>query len=201
MEDLVVWLLTGAILGAVSIPVGRLPKPRLFWGSAWADPTSISWMLGFLLYGPAVAFVSSVVGAIGIWKTSPELTPALGAALKFVGTACVWATGTVVVTAYWGGQYPPPQLGTLQMAVALALLGGLVRAAVIVPLDYFFSIPYYRSVYEHRKVSRREAMAEFGGIPRYIVVLTFFNLWLSLFDLLVPWAVLYPTGLTRFLAL
>lgn len=201
MEDLVLRLFTGAVLGLASLPVARMPKPRLFWGSAWVDPTSVPWVVGFLLFGPVSALAGSVVGALGIWKTSPEQAPALGAALKFLGTACLWLTAAVVVTVFWGGQYPPEQLNSFQMAVALSLLGGLVRAAVIVPLDYFFSIPYYLSRYEKRKVTRSEAVAEFGGVPRYVVVLTLFNLWLSLFDLLIPWTVLYPTGLVRALAL
>ncbi|HLC30615.1 MAG TPA: hypothetical protein VJM51_07525 [Dehalococcoidia bacterium] len=201
MEDLVLGLLTGAVFGLASLPVARMPKPRLFWGSAWVDPTGVSWVVGFLLFGPVSALTGSAVGTLGIWKTSPEPTPALGAALKFLGTTCLWLTVATVVTVFWDGRYPPQQLNSFQMAVGLTLLGGLVRAAVMIPLGYFYSIPYYRSHQEKRRVTRTEAVAEFGGVARYVIVLTLFNVWLSLFDLLVPWIALYPTGLAQALTM
>lgn len=197
MLDLILSVSSGVLLGLSSVPVARLPKPRLFWGAAWLDATSIPWMVGFLLYGPEVALISSIVGAVGIWKLSPERAPALGAGMKFLGTSCVWVTVALIAAFFWGAHYPLSQIDSVQLAIALALLGGLVRTAVIAPMDYLWSIPYHHSLSEGRTVSRAEVLAEFGGAPRYVIVMTLGNLWLSLFDFVLPWLILFPTGLAK----
>ena len=197
MLDLILWITSGVLLGLSSIPVARLPKPRLFWGAAWLDPTSIPWMVGFLLYGPEVALISSVVGTIGIWKLSQELAPALSAGMKLLGASCVWVTVALIAVYYWGGRYPLYQIDSVQFASALALLGGLVRTAIIAPIDYLWSIPHHHFLAERRTYSRTEILAEFGGAPRYVIVMTLYNLWQSLFDFVVPWLVLFPTGLAK----
>lgn len=185
------WLLGALLLGAASILIAMIPKPRLFWGSAAIDPTSFPWIISFMLYGPLAALLSSLMGALAIALLSPEPTPRLGAALKFVGTACVWGTWWALmqagVIACSGSALSPPTA-----LLALVPVAGLVRCLVEVPACYV-AIPYYMSRTLDRRVSPREALSEFGGVGRYVLIMSLFNLWLTLLDSAIPWALVYPT--------
>lgn len=189
----------GLALGLVSIPIGWVPKPRFFWGSAVFDPTSFAWVLSFLLFGPAAALLSSLVGTVGIWRLSSEPTPALGASLKFLGTLPVWLVPAMAVAFSLGGGYPNAALGDLGTYSMLMLGAAAVRCIIEVPLCYY-AIAYYRSAISGQRISPAQAIEGFGSLGRYVLILTAFNIWLTVIDSLVPWLITYPTGLAAWLA-
>lgn len=197
MEGWLKALLWGLGLGLVTIPIARILKPRLFWGSAVMDPSGVPWVVALLLFGPGAALLASTVGAIGIWRVSREATPGLGAFMKWLGTLPVWGVPALAVALALGGGYPNAALADLGLYLALGLLAWVGRCLLALTVNYYYSIPRYRSTVTGGRRTTPEVMAEFGGTQRYILILGAFNLYLTAFDVVVSWAVGYPTGLSR----
>lgn len=197
MEGWLGVLLWGVGLGLVTAAIALIPKPRLFWGSAVVDPSGVPWVVAFLLFGPGGALVASVVGAVGIWRLSREATPGLGAFMKWLGTLPVWGVPALAVALVLGGDYPSPALADLWLYLGLGLLAWVGRCLLALTVNYYYSIPRYRTTVSGARMTTREAMVEFGGTGRYILILGAFNLYLTLFDVVVSWLVVYPTGLGR----
>ena len=84
-------------------------------------------------------------------------------------------------------------LSSLTTLLTLVPIAGLVRCLVEVPICYV-AIPHYIGKTLGRRVSSREALLKFGGVCRYALIMSLFNLWLTLLDSTIPWAFAYPTG-------
>ncbi|MBI2887734.1 MAG: hypothetical protein HYY02_11060 [Chloroflexi bacterium] len=197
MADLLGWAVSGLVLGLSSLPLVRFPKPRTFWGAPWAEAIGFPWAVGFLTFGPVVGMLSAAVGALGVWRLSPGPGAGLEAVSKLAGAWGWMVAVALAVVLYWGGRYPPPPLISFQLALAAALLTGAARGVVLIPLEGAYIIPRARSLALGRAVARSEAMAEFGGVYRFVFVQSLYHLWAALLDFMLPWVVLFPTGLAR----
>jgi len=186
------------ILGLVSVPIARIKKPRFFWGSAGLDPISFLWMISFFLFGPKGAFLSSIIGAIGIAKLSTEKTPRLGASLKFIGTMCVWGSMTIMLFGF-SLPYTGKTLNNLNIFIPFAFLSAIVRCLVEIPLCVL-AIPYFLTVSRGEKITTSQMIEEFGGLKGYLLKMVLLNFWLTFLDTAIPWVLTYPTGIYSYSA-
>ena len=73
-------------------------------------------------------------------------------------------------------------------------LAAIVRCTVEIPAC-FFAIPYYLSKTTEKTVSSHMMVAKFGGTTRFFLAMIGLNFWLTFLDIVIPWLIVYPTGI------
>lgn len=186
------------LLGLLSAPATLVKKPRFFWGSAGFDPISFFWMVSFFLYGPMGALISSLIGSLAICLFSREPTPLLGAVLKFAGTVTVWLTLYLILLISPNMLCSAIYFQELSIYAPSVILAAIMRCIVEIPAC-FFAIPYFLTISKKVPISSHAMIEKFGGLFRYFLIMIGLNFWLTLLDILIPWLIVYPTGIyTRF---
>lgn len=187
-------ILGSIIFGLLSAPISLIKKPRFFWGSAGFDPISFFWIISFFLYGPTGAIISSLIGALAIFLLSREATPLLGAILKFTGTLIVWITFYFILLMSPNMFCSPIYFQELTIYAPSVILAAIMRCIVEIPIC-FFAIPYFLTVSQKVYTSPHMMIEKFGGLFRYFLIMIGLNFWLTFLDALIPWLVVFPTGI------
>ncbi|TXT57713.1 MAG: conserved membrane protein of unknown function [Candidatus Thorarchaeota archaeon] len=167
------------ILAALSIAIAPVAEfiPRIpGWGIALFDPVSIIWIIAFLIGGFWIGIVTTLAGTMGLFLYDPT---GIGPFFKIV------ATLPMIVIPYLGlklrrqadsgSNLASPRKYTVLMLVAL-----LVRLSLMVPLNIII-VPLFFD----------------WGIEQIVQYTVILNVLQSLWDALVPYLVVYPTGLYR----
>ncbi len=187
-------IIGGIVIGLLSSPVSIVKKPRFFWGSAAFDPISFFWISSFFLYGPVGALISSVIGGVAIALFSKEATPGLGAVLKCTGTFTVWATFYFALLLL-PSEFPRAGVFTdFSFYLTLILAAGAVRCLLEIPLCYY-AIAYFLSRSGKTTVTAGEMIEKFGGLGKYVLIMTALNLYLTVLDAIFSWVIVFPTGI------
>jgi len=187
-------ILGSVLLGFLSAPISLIKKPRFFWGSAIFDPISFFWMISFFLYGPMGALISSLIGALAISLLSREPTPIVGAILKFTGTLTVWITFYFILLISPHMFCSAIYFHELTIYSPSVLLAAIMRCIVEITAC-FFAIPYFLTVSQKVSISFPMMIERFGGLFRYFFIMIGLNFWLTILDTIIPWLVVYPTGI------
>ena len=167
----------GAIFGALSLVLAFLAAflPRTPEGFAYFDPISIIWVICYLIFGPLAGLISAVIGMLLLMPFDP-FAP-IGPIMKFT------ATVALILPSYVLMKYIKKDVssGTLKEPKTYAtygVIGIIVRIAVMVPLNI---VVYIALGYP----------TEFLGV--YLILVVIFNILQSVWDLLIPYLVVYVT--------
>ena len=93
----------GAIFAAASIVISPIVSiiPRLpGWGFAFFDPTSIVWIVSFLIFGPIAGIISTSIGSLGLVLWDPT---GIGPFFKFLATIPLILIPTIFLKLYKQG--------------------------------------------------------------------------------------------------
>ncbi len=131
-------LTTAAALAAISAALQLVHVGVATPSGIWIDLVAVSWVLAYFLYGTRMSLVVSIAGALIITLFAPSTW--LGALMKWTATIPMIAVPAAfaVMARMKPSGYSAAR--KLILPVALALV---IRAAVIVPLNYYFAIPIW----------------------------------------------------------
>lgn len=173
----------GAIFGGLSIvlafvlsPIINLSKIQALWGMALFDPTSWIWIISFLIFGPIAGVLSSVIGSIGLWII--DLNP-LGPVFKFTATLPLIIVPTLILKLWEENKLNSRKLKDPKKYT----LTGIISIAVRIGVMLVFNIVYIIIV--------------FGGLDFVFVfaVVIIVNTYTSVFDLIIPYILVFVTRL------
>jgi len=151
------------------------------WGM-WIDIVSVSWVIGYFLFGIKPALLVSFVGAVIITLFAPDTW--LGASMKLVATLPILLAlfGWVALQKKNQNSYGK----WMNLIVPLAI-GTVVRCLIVLPLNYYYAIPIWTGM------GPAQAMQ---AIPWYIIA--GFNVVQSVIDVGLAWIIVYRFKLSRF---
>ena len=148
----------------------------------WIDVVAVTWIIGIFLFGPRMAFIVSIMGAIMITLFAPDTW--LGASMKWLASFPVWLL--LGIWTYKKGQifeyYKKWWKFIIPLTIAI-----IIRCLIIIPVNYFYAIPIWTGL------TPAKAMVI---IPWQIIAI--FNIVQSFVDVGVAWLLVYKFGLNRF---
>ncbi len=169
----------GAIFGALSLTLSFLAAylPRTPEGLAYFDPVSIIWVICYLIFGPLAGLIAAVVGMLMLMPFDP-FAP-IGPIMKFT------ATVALILPSYLLMKFIKKDIssGTLKEPKTYTIygvIGIIVRIVVMVPFNI---IVYIALGYP----------LEFLGA--YLIVVVLINALQSVWDLVIPYLIVYGTKL------
>ncbi|MHA1963869.1 MAG: hypothetical protein ACXACG_07185 [Candidatus Thorarchaeota archaeon] len=171
----------GGVLASVSVAVapsiGFIAR-MAGWGIALFDHVSIFWMVSFLIGGPLVGSISLFAGGIALFPFDP-FSP-FGPIFKIIATLPMMVIpwyGVRKLRTVEGGE----SLSRPKFYATLMFLAFLLRIAIMVPINIAYLALF-------APVISLEVIINFGII---------LNASQSLWDALIPFLVVYPTGLFK----
>lgn len=169
----------GAIFGALSLTLSFFAAylPRTPEGLAYFDPVSIIWVICFLIFGPLAGLIAAVVGMLMLMPFDP-FAP-IGPIMKFT------ATVALILPSYLLMKFIKKDIssGTLKEPKTYAIygvIGIIVRIVVMVPFNILVYIALGYPL-------------EFLGA--YLIVVVLINALQSVWDLVIPYLIVYGTKL------
>ncbi|MFX0188607.1 MAG: hypothetical protein ACFE8A_12825 [Candidatus Hodarchaeota archaeon] len=169
----------GAIFGALSLTLSFLAAylPRTPEGLAYFDPVSIIWVICYLIFGPLAGLIAAVVGMLMLMPFDP-FAP-IGPIMKFT------ATVALILPSYLLMKLIKKDIssGTLKEPKTYAIygvIGIIIRIVVMVPFNILVYIALGYPL-------------EFLGA--YLVVVVLINALQSVWDLVIPYLIVYGTKL------
>ena len=185
-----------SVLASLSIAIAPVAEfvPRIpGWGIAIFDPVSIFWIISFLIGGIWVGLVSTVAGTMGLFLYDPT---AIGPVFKLI------ATLPMIIVPWYGVRklrrvvrgetlsnaeetskngIEGESLSRPKFYAILMVLAFLLRLALMVPINIAYgaiALPFLT--------------IEF--IISYAIIINCFQ---SLWDALIPFLIVYPTGIFK----
>ncbi len=151
------------------------------WGM-WLDVVAIPWLVAYFLFGLRSAFIVSVLGSMVITLFSPETW--LGAVMKFSATLPL-----LLILTLWT-MFVKKQLlhlNKFNLILAPLLVGIIVRASLMLPLNYYFAIPIWTGL------TTAQAMTI---IPWYVIA--GINSVQAIIDVVFAWLLVFKFKLYRY---
>ncbi|MFW9792834.1 MAG: hypothetical protein ACFFEE_00920 [Candidatus Thorarchaeota archaeon] len=188
-SDRVRKIAVGGILASISVAVaptiGFIARVA-GWGIAFFDHVSIFWMISFLIGGPLVGSISLFAGGIALFPFDP-FAP-FGPIFKIIATLPMmlvpWYGVRRLKSEDNGTEISIPGGETLsrpRFYATLMFLGLLLRLALMIPIN----VAYLALVAPAFSI---EMVINFGII---------LNISQSLWDALIPFIIVYPTGVFK----
>jgi hypothetical protein len=199
-------IVIASVLASLSIAIAPVAEivPRIpGWGIAIFDPVSFFWIISFLLGGIWVGLVSTIDGTMGLFLYDPT---AVGPFFKLVATLPMilvpWygvrklkntvggeslldRSEETVTPLYHGSKRKNlvggEALSGRKLYVTLMLLGFVLRLALMIPINLLYgaiAYPFFTMEF----------------IINYVIIINSFQ---SLFDALIPFLIVYPTGIFK----
>ena len=169
-----------SVLASLSIAAAPIAEfvPRIpGWGIAVFDPVSIFWIVAFLLGGFWVGMVSVISGTMGLFLYDPT---AVGPIFKLIATLPMLLVPWLGVRRLKNG-VGGETLSRPKLYVALMLLAFVLRLGLMIPINLAYGAVAYPFF-----------TMEF--IASYALILNAFQ---SLWDALIPFIIVYPTGVFK----
>ncbi|MFX1302600.1 MAG: hypothetical protein ACFFBV_00690 [Promethearchaeota archaeon] len=154
--------------------------PRTPEGIAYFDPVSIIWVTCFLIFGPLAGILCCVIGMILLFPFDP-FTP-IGPLMKFSATFSLIIIPILLLYLIkkQEGERMSQKLKKLKTYIIYGALGTIVRIIVMVILN----IVVYLALGLNP-----------AGLGYYIVIVILLNALTSLWDLLIPYLLVFTTKL------
>ncbi len=169
-----------SVLASLSIAIAPVAEivPRVpGWGIAIFDPVSIFWVISFLLGGIWVGLVSTVAGTMGLFLYDPT---AIGPVFKLIATLPMilvpWFGVRKINREVGGETLSRPKLYGTFMVLAF-----LLRLGLMVPLNLAYGAIAY-------------PFFTIDFIINYAIIL---NAIASIWDALIPFIIVHPTGVFK----
>ncbi|MHA1409459.1 MAG: hypothetical protein ACTSQY_03905 [Candidatus Odinarchaeia archaeon] len=179
----------GAIFSAISLLFALVLTPivpRLpVWGIALIDPISIIWITCFLIFGITAGIICAFIGFVGLFFVDPFVP--WGPLFKLA------ATLPLIIIPYLYIRLSTKsagdgELGNMFSSGRFYLTATLPAVLVRVILMVIFNILFaYLIIPGFIEAS--------GGLLVFILIVIGINIEQSVWDLLIPWLITYPTGI------
>ncbi len=178
-SKLILQLAGGAIFGALSVvlsvvlsPIINASKIGALWGMALFDPTSWMWIICFLIFGPIAGAISTTIGSLGLLII--DINP-IGPVFKFTATLPLIIIPTLILKLWEKNTLNSKKLKDPKKYA----ISGIISIAVRIGVMLIFNIVYILVVY--------------GGIdlPFVIAVVLIVNTYTSVFDLVIPYLLVF----------
>ncbi|TFG05865.1 MAG: hypothetical protein EU536_00540 [Promethearchaeota archaeon] len=196
----IIALAGGAVFGALSMAIspftGSIPKMAVGFGMSILDPISIIWIVSFFIFGWKAGLLSSGLGALGIAILSPEIAAWLGAFMKFSATISYILIPTLLAKLR---NYKSTDFKGLKLYSASSGLATLVRVILMLTLNLTFAMALYAAIFGiplDTVIAIMTAWLAPTGITGWgavILTLAVMNLWQSIWDVSLPYIIVYPT--------
>ena len=180
-SDRVRKIAVGGILASISVAVapsiGFIARVA-GWGIAFFDHVSIFWMISFLIGGPLVGSISLIAGGIALFPFDP-FAP-FGPIFKML------ATMPMMVVPWYGVRRLKNNVGGEALSkprfyATLMVMALLLRLAIMIPVNLAYMLLFI-------PVFSIEMIINFGII---------LNVSQSLWDALIPFLIVHPTGVFK----
>lgn len=172
----------GAIFGAISLVFSLFVVPylpRTPQGFAYFDPVSIIWVTCFLIFGPLAGILCSIIGMVVLFPFDP-FTP-IGPIMKFSATFSLIIVPILLLYIFKrknGGRLSQ-KLKEPKTYLLYGVLGLALRIIVMVILNIIVYLSFYGAV----------------GLEFWIFMVILLNSLTSLWDLLIPYLLVFTTKL------
>ncbi len=181
-SQLTIQIVGGAIFGALSLVFSLYVVPylpRTPEGFAYFDPVSIIWVTSFLIFGPLAGILSCVIGMVVLFPFDP-FTP-IGPLMKFSATFSLIIIPILLLYLFkrQAGERMSQKLKKPKIYIIYGALGVLVRIIVMIILNIIVYLAFYGP----------------AGLEYWIILVILLNALTSLWDLLVPYLLVYTTKL------
>lgn len=180
-SDMVKRAALAAVMAALSLassPIASVVPRVPGWDIALFDPVSFFWIIAFLIGGIFVGLVAAFAGTVGLFFFDPS---GIGPIFKILATAPMiiipWLAVHFTARKTGGRILASPSFYITAMIVAF-----LLRLFIMVPVNLVMVPILYGNIYP----------AEF--IVTYAVIL---NTSQSIWDALIPFLIVYPTGIFK----
>ncbi|MFW9950704.1 MAG: hypothetical protein ACFFKA_11350 [Candidatus Thorarchaeota archaeon] len=173
-----------ALFGALSIVLSFLSPflPRIPQGIAFFDPVSIAWMLCFLIFGPAAGLLCSGIGFLGLIPFDTSI-PVIGPLMKFSATIPLIIIPTLFLRLYKRkeGILNQSKLKKPTNYVFTGLISIAVREVIMLLLNVAVYLSFFGPT----------------GIETWLIVIALINPLQSIWDLSVPYVLVFGTKLDK----
>jgi len=175
-----------ALFGALSIVLSTLapilPRFPPVYGIAYFDPVSITWMLCFLIFGPKSGILCSVIGFIGLIPFDESL-PVIGPMMKLFATLPLILIPIILLNLHKReeGVLKSQTLKKPKNFIISGIIAVLVREFVMLFLNIVVWLSFFGS----------------EGLLTWLAVIAIINPIQSVFDLGIPYIVVYGTRLDK----
>jgi len=180
---LILQIAGGSIFGALSSVLSFLAPvlPRTPQGLAFFDPISIIWVIAFLIFGPLAGILASVIGMLTLMPFD-SFAP-IGPIMKFAATFSLIIVPILVLKLYKSksGERKSQVIKKPRNYIIYGSLGAILRIVVMVLLNIWVYLLFFGP----------------DGLEAYLIVVVFINALQSLWDLLIPYLIVFGLKLDQ----
>jgi len=193
-SQLVLQISGAALFGALSLVVSIFTTsilPRIpVWGIAIIDPVSIIWIICFLIFGTRAGILCCVIGTFGLMPFD-SFTP-IGPIMKFSATFALIIVPIMFLKLYKHeeGVRNSQKIKKMRNYVVYGVFGVLLRIGVMMIANYLLFITVLSDYLAFMSL-------DFLGLPgvtswtAVIIVVILINAETSLWDLIIPYIVVF----------
>ena len=185
----VISMVGAAIFAALGAVVGFLTSPYLprvpGWGIAWIDPVSIIWLTCFFLFGAAAGILCCGIGTAILMFTPGTWAP-IGPLMKLAATLPMIIIPFIILKLKKNWNYSNEEL----MGKKLIPMTGLAIAVRFL-IMLGFNILLFELMFGG--VGSATPLWGLDGIWVILVVVLVINTLQGIWDILIPWLIVYPT--------
>ena len=190
-----------ALFGALSLVVSAFTTnilPRIpGWGIAFIDPVSIIWVICFLVFGAKSGMLCCVIGTLGLMQFDNSL-PIVGPLMKFSATFALLIVPILFLKLfrYKEGVKSSEKIKNPRNFIVYGLLGILLRIGVMMIANYLLFVTVLAYAFPFVSL-------DFFGLPgvtgwtAIIIVVIFINAETSLWDLIIPYAIVFGAKIDK----
>ncbi|MHA1147247.1 MAG: ECF transporter S component [Promethearchaeota archaeon] len=178
-SKLTIQIAGAAIFGALSIVISFIAAflPRNPQGFAYFDPVSIIWILCFLIFGPLAGVLCSLIGMVGLMPFDP-FAP-IGPFMKFAATIPMIIVPTILLKLYKTDEDRSDKLKDPKTYAKVGIISIIIRIAIMVPINIVVFIMFYGT----------------QGLEFWITFVIIFNILQGIWDLLIPYLIVFKLGI------
>ncbi|MCF2140947.1 MAG: hypothetical protein K9W44_12895 [Candidatus Lokiarchaeota archaeon] len=194
-KNLTIEIAGAAIFSALSIALSYTATfiPRIpGWYIAWFDPVSLIWIAAFLIFGFRAGLITTIIGTIGLIPFDPTIW--IGPTMKFLST--IWF---IILPYFWfkvhNKTLTHEQLKKPKNYFPPMIIAWLLRTFLMVLLNYLI-LKYMFSALDFMSLKWLN-MEQINGTVAVIVTVVFINTLQTIFDVLIPYFVVYFTPIEK----
>jgi len=178
------FLVSVAVMSALSIAFELMPAFRVFWGMK-IDFVGTIWVLSFFLYGLTEATYVSLITTLFILIYSP--TGLVGALMKFIATLPMVLVPAALSYLPLQPERSSKAYGSIKALLLSAVLANLARIIITSLVNYYWAIPLWTGIPPELLLK-----VMFGGsLLNFLIFVASLNILQGVIDIVVPWLLAY----------
>ncbi|MHA1264155.1 MAG: ECF transporter S component [Candidatus Helarchaeota archaeon] len=186
--------MTGAaVFGALSAVIAFITAPYLpripAWGIAWFDPVSIIWVICFFIFGAAAGILCCFIGTVALMFVDPWVP--IGPIMKLAATLPMILIPFIILKLKKDWKYSSEELKGKKI-ITMTIVSIIVRFLMMFGANILVFIFMFGGI--------ESAMPLWGldGIWVILVVVLVINTLQGVWDILIPWLIVYPTKIYQY---